>query len=117
MDYEHFSWPINTGFGEAEKYSKQHELRNIEDIEKLPPGLEDTLLRLKQYADEMKKTYEEPYPIKNARIEFIYESVAYVLYPAAFDIEDSQLEIMSDKILCSLKSCGCSSANYSGCMD
>lgn len=116
-NYEHFSWPINKGFGEIEGTKEKCKLHSMSDLEHTPMKLREALIVCKQAALEMKKSYEEPYPIKNAQIDFEYENISYILYPELFDIEDSQFEIMSDKILSVLKDCGCSSGHYSGFMD
>ena len=116
-DSEHFSWPIGHGFGEGAFAVDSVKIRTVQDIKMLPEPLARVMLLQREIAMELKQHYVEKFPIKGAEISFSYEDKDYVLYPSAFGIEDSQLEVLSADILEALNVAGCSRGSYIGYMD
>ena len=61
-------------------YEKAFSLIEYKDKD-VPEELKDFLDKWNNRINEYKKTYKEEYPVKLAKIEFIYNDIVYVIYP------------------------------------
>ena len=101
--------------------------------EDLPAPILAFLERWREKIEEYKKTYREQYPVKLAKIEFIYEDTVYALFPPAVGatyetsfMSDAPYEVSWDSLFEEYEreiredlaaTLGVEHSRYSGCLD
>lgn len=76
-------------------YKNETEITNYKKMDDLPLELVSFLDKWTNKINEYKETYREEYPIKMAKIEFIYKEVVYRIVPTTINAV-YQTDFMSD---------------------
>lgn len=97
-------------------------LKNEQDLKQLPPELLDKVEELQRSVAETEKDLKsrdtaEWCPEKYAHISFIFEGKQYVIYPKAFNIDDTLFYYAKESIINTLKIAGAEDIKYIGMID
>lgn len=76
--YKYNKWSVEDNLNVWYERATSLQSYKIKDI---PNELKEFLDKWNYKINEYKKTYREEYPVKLAKIEFIYKDIIYVIYP------------------------------------
>ncbi len=97
-------------------------LKTEQELKNLPPVLSDKVEELQRSVAEVEKDLKskditEWCPEKYAHVSFTFEGKQYVIYPKAFNIDDTLFYYARESIINTLKIAGAEDIKYVGMID